>query len=155
MKCPWQSDIALAAGGDLPEGAVGGHLAACAECAALYNDLLLVCAELGGVAPGMSVHAEVMARVRLRSRPRWHWHVAAAAGLLIGLFAVTLKLREQRPQPTISLVQPEAPALEFTKTAAVQPVKRRHADKPKRSAEAAVVKLVTDDPNIVIYLVAD
>jgi anti-sigma factor RsiW len=160
-------EIALYAGGDLPveEAAeIERHIAGCEECRELLGVYAASRAELAETAADVdefavsAVRHRVMAKLRA---PRRRFIpvfasaavTVAAAALVIGIFAPrrhvdTMNL--QPPAPAVAHVSiPNHPATERT---AVVPHARARRAGPE---EPTVVWLETDDPNIVIYWIAD
>ncbi|HLY19793.1 MAG TPA: zf-HC2 domain-containing protein [Bryobacteraceae bacterium] len=167
MNCKkWESDIALYAGGDLPDGhlqPVEQHLAGCADCRALVEDLRTGQALLAALRDEPLDDAMV-ARVRYRvlsqvSAPRQvpvYWKLALAAALIL---AVALAWPRRR-QPPKAAPAPRAAAVNLP-AAKIVPVRHRVVRHRRRRAPAAqpgpplLVQFVTDDPNIVIYWLVD
>jgi anti-sigma factor RsiW len=162
----WEERAALAAGGDLPpaEAAdVERHLAHCPGCRKFAADLrasldLLREAHAEPIAPAAftAVRARVMERLERRRRRVWLY--AAAAVLLL---AVALYFAPRRPPaPVVVAVVPPAP-VPIPLVAAPAPASRRprpvrhpkpHPARPLvTEAGPEMVRLMTDDPNVVIY----
>jgi anti-sigma factor RsiW len=176
MTCKdWEERIALHAGGDLParEAAeLEAHLAACAECrgvAAAYGAGIELLREAHREAIAEAHYAAVRARVlaELRRPRRPVWRRIWVCGLVAAAAAVVLMLLP-RPVHTparleIEVIRPAAPHIEEARSVAparvVHPrraVARATASEPeKRPSEPLVVKLLTDDPNVVNYWIAD
>jgi anti-sigma factor RsiW len=175
MNCSdWEERVALHAGGDLPpaEAAeVERHLRECAACQVLASGFeqslaLLREAHNEPLAPAhfSAVRARVVAELEQKRRPLWAWAwsfgLAAAAVALL----VTLALRPGRtPERRAPVVAVNHPPVVVAHEPAVAPpphprVARRAArpivpDAP--DPEPLIVKLQTDDPNVVIYWIAD
>ena len=176
MNCrDWEERIALHAGGDLPpaEAAeVERHLRECAGCQMLASGLkqslaLLKEAHDEPLAPAhfSAVRARVVAELEQKRRPLWAWAwsfgLAAAAVALL----VTLALRPGRtPERRAPVVAVNHPPVVVARGSVVPPppphprVARRVVrpivpDAP--DPEPLIVKLQTDDPNVVIYWIAD
>ena len=171
--------IALHAGGDLnPEeaAAVEQHLDGCDACRALaaeLRDCQTVLNELGAEVPGEAVYGSLLARLSAASalQRRWTWALAAAAAVLLGLAGSVWQYAErQRPGAThleiarATLPVPRAPEVKkaVTMPAATSDrpktrVRRARARKPefRQDAEPLVMKLLTDDPNVVIYWIVE
>lgn len=169
MNCAdWEERIALYAGGDAgpaEAAAVEQHLTECAACRAFAAEVRQSMETLGD-ADLAAVRAGVLAEIAAahRARRRWIWAgamaaVAAAAALVIILAAPIAK---PAPVPMVHLQLPPAPVMQMPEIAPVrraavvrvrhrtrQPAAIRPAMQPK--AQPLVVKLVTDDPNVVIY----
>jgi anti-sigma factor RsiW len=164
MTCSeYEELIALWAGGDLPDeetARVQAHMEVCEACgafAAEMRDCRAALAELRG-APAMSVRAAVMARIAESGRHRMWWWKPAAVACAAGLagFAVWVQgLDTSIPAPPAApMVRAAVPAhgLEFTPRPVrnVRPAPRREPEPPE-AEETFTVKLMTDDPDIVIY----
>lgn len=155
-----ERELALYAGGDLCDAAgLERHLDECARCRRYVDGLRALLAELAaGAAPSTPpIAVTVMRRIRAR---RYGWAAfgatAAAAAVLIAVQIAALS----RPVPAISLAlrPPAAPVVTAARHAApAAAVKPRLARRtvPARPSEPVVVKLVTDDPNVVIYWLTD
>ncbi len=176
MNCvDWEERISLYAGGDLgdlPRLEVEKHLAECAGCQVFASGLkqsLEWARQVHSEEPAPAHYAAVRARVisQLRSRRRrvWTW---SAAALAAAAFAVLVAARLSIPQgavpppPQVALAHPPAPEL----AARPQPSSRRPVSVPAQAAarprrrilapsEPLVVKLVTDNPDVVIYWIVD
>jgi len=164
MSCPrYENQIALYAGGDLPgpeAEELKHHLARCPACAALLEDLrenVVLMTELSGHAIAESEY------VALRAiRPRQWWKVAAAAALfLVALGGIALKVQpEVAPPPALAQVRqwappPQAPEVRKTVRAPVPVVAREPEQTAKTASEPMVVKLLTSDPDVVIYWIVE
>ena len=180
MNCAeWEERIALYCGGDLAPAearAVEAHLAGCGDCRAFESGLR---ESLGALheahaeplaeAHFTALRARVLDQLAAGYRPwrRWAWSGAALASAAVVLVLAVLPRRAER-QPVPAFVERSAAAVSHAVpapiAAAAAPVKpglRRPLIPAKahlvRSAPAAppaqplVVKLVTDDPNVVIY----
>jgi len=170
MTCSdWEARIALYSGGDLAfeEGAeVERHLAGCAGCREFRQGLEETLALMRAVHAGplasadySAVRAGVLERIDRRRRHAWAlvWAGGLAAAMALGLLFFV-----PRPRP----VEPLQFAL--TPPAASPPV-RTEMPAPRRrrvrrthpgpaiapASEPFVVKLVTDDPDVVIYWIVD
>lgn len=175
MSCSkFETDIALYAGGDLPAGRIArveSHLAECAECRALADELRAVVTGLGDepLADAMvaGVHQRVMAELGRASfsRPsRLYWKLALAAALLLGAVLLwprhwtkhapgALTARVEQSPITPHITPHIAPAN-------IVPVRhrvvRRHRHPPvAQPGPPLLVQFVTDNPNIVIYWLID
>jgi len=181
----WEERIALYLGGDLPaaEAAeVERHIADCAGCQVFASGLrrsLELLREAHGQpladAHFAAVRARVMAEIG-RGRARW-WRVAVAWGLAAAAVVLVILLAgrvgrtppQMRP-PVVATVRPAPvnPDAKIEETPLVKPVHqarhghprvRPHPHQPERvleaKAEPLLVKLVTDDPDVVIYWIAE
>lgn len=180
MNCAnWEERIALYEGGDLaPDEAaeVGRHLAGCAGCqvfaSGIRQSLALLReahAEPLDASAFAAVRARVIGELERRPAPRW-WLVlgaACAAALVVAMFAVRAT---PPPKPAVAFRTEPPPRVEIPR-----PVEATHAPPPavvvrvhhrhprphsaeetqKAETQPLVVKMVTDDPNIVIYWIAD
>jgi len=181
MNCAeWEERIALYYGGDLPADetrAVEAHLADCAGCrlfAGGMKDALTVLQQahadpLAG-AHFAFVRARVLSRLagERRGRRRWAWMYGAAAMAAAALL-LAAGLWPRRPQrnaapriaPPVAAVSRPAPPEIHAAAVRIQRHPRRHfaaakahvapAGPAAQPAKPLVVKLVTDDPNVVIY----
>ena len=177
MNCSdWEERIALHAGGDLPpaEAAeVERHLRECAGCQVLASELQQSLAwlkeEHDEPLPGahfLAVRARVVAERENQRRPLWRraWGYGLAAVAVVALL-VMLALRPGRTPVvavrtnrslTVAALSPPAVrepvvAPQPHRRVARRVVKREPAPQP----EPLIVKLQTDDPNVVIYWIAD
>lgn len=179
MNCrDWEERIALYAGGDLgpqESSAVERHLEGCGECRGfaqgIADSLALVrAAHEEPIAAGhyAGVRAAVLDRLAREPRPwrRWLWAPALAAGLAVaGLFLTVRPVEKPKPNVYMAAMLPpvELPAVPVRPAEPVaQPVpvrrprpRRTVAPKPPEPVEPLVVKLITNDPDVVIYWIAD
>jgi len=174
MHCTdWEECIALHVGGDLPAAeaaAVERHLAACAECQALWSGMKKSLELLQGVhaeelpqASYTAVRARVLAELEGRRawwRSGWVYGVAAAAVALLVVLAVWPG-RRVMPLPRIAVAGPPAPAV-MAVAARREVVTSRgrrkrlpHQPHQQELRQPLLVRLVSDDPNVVIYWIAD
>ncbi|HYW42751.1 MAG TPA: zf-HC2 domain-containing protein [Bryobacteraceae bacterium] len=179
MNCrDWEERLALYAGDDLApaeRAAVERHLGECAGCQVFLSglkagiDTLREAHEDGpSEAHLAAVRARVLADLRHRRRSRaWAWAVATVAAVLLLLVAVRPGRKEAPPVPVVAVSRPPAP-VEIERPRPRQPVRRvRHvvarnrvrtpllaSPPPNEPAEPLVVKLITDDPDVVIYLIS-
>lgn len=174
MNCRnWEERIALYIEGDLPAGQATEaerHLAECAECrefaATLKGDLSILRAahsEPIEAARFAAVRARVLDRIQRQRRPAWWLPWVAVPLAAAAMLFVTFRPRPVEPLPVaLSLppapqIQPVEPAAEPTAPPAPPRRPRRIRPKlnPRRPPEPLMVKLVTDDPNVVIYWIAN
>ncbi len=176
MTCKdWEERIALHAGGDLPAAEAAEletHLAACDECrgaAGMYGAGIELLREAHrepiAEAHYAAVRARVLAELRQERRPVWRWiwvgglaAVAVAAVLMLWPTPVhtpeRIEMAAIRPAaPHIEAPRPVAPARVVHPRRAV--ARATVSEPKKRPSEPLVVKLLTDDPNVVIYWIAD
>ena len=175
MNCrDWEERIALHAGGDLPSAEaaeVERHLRECAGCQVLASGLkqnlvLLKEAHDEPLAPVhfSAVRARVMAELEQKRRPLWAWAwsfgLAAAAVALLVTLALRPGRTPERRAPVVAVNHP--PVVVVHEPAVPPPPHRRVARRVVRpivpdapDPEPLIVKLQTDDPNVVIYWIAD
>src|SRR5215475_9513387 len=185
MNCKHsENDLALYVEGDLPDAKakeVGVHLQACTACRQVLSELSgsqalfkSIRQETVSAAELADLRVRVMERVAVqRPKPFWGRWVYALAGAAFAIVIVAGVLsreghRDEKsvkvvelvpPPPTVRAVVP--PAKGETHNPVKVDVKRRARKKviqPKVSAEPPaqmMVKLQTDDPNIVIYWLFD
>ena len=166
MNCrDWEEKVALYAGGDVAPG-VEEHLTGCAGCQELANGLresLGLLREAHGEAVDeahlAAVRARVLSKLQRGGRPWWVWAMAAAAVLVVVGVAV-------RPRPVV-VVAPVArvetpvivPRVENTAPAAGRSARATRARVAPAVAvergEPLMVKLITDDPDVIIYWISD
>jgi hypothetical protein len=138
------------------------HLAECVECRELAADLRAnadAFREMTAM-PMPSVSGEVLAQVRAqntrRQVARWGWALAAAAAMLIVFMAT-------RPAPVAPLppvvigtrvskeVERQATRSPAPQVAAVPRKHQRQATRSSAPQETLKVKMLTSDPDVVIY----
>jgi anti-sigma factor RsiW len=180
MNCThWEERIALYAGGDLPaaEAAeVERHLGDCPGCQVFASGLkeslhLLQGIHQEEIAPAhfAAVRARVIAELEGSLRPWWRkaWvyglAAAAAAALILMLAwhpAAPMQPRRmavQAPPPQQIEVTPPAPVV--PRVTKAHHVRRRRtqppAALPAEPGPPIVVKLLTNDPDVVIYWITD
>jgi anti-sigma factor RsiW len=164
MNCfDWEERIALYAGGDLAPAevqAVERHVAECAGCRLLLSGLreslsLVREAHIEGVdaAHFAAVRARVLAELERGPARRWRfgWVYALAAAAVVILVAMW-----PRPEQRMVVAMPPAPAAPAVARAVLPPRHYRRpvvkpVARPEEPAEPMVVKLLTNDPNVVIY----
>lgn len=172
MNCPdWEEKIALVAHGDLPpkEAAEAArHLASCAECREFAEGVRQSIAVLRaaheqpiGETHLCAVRARVLESIGRPPRPAWRW--AWIGGLAAAAVLLVLALQPRPvPPPQVTLALPpvtEAPVV-LPAPPTPRPQPRRpapvhRARKPRSPQEPLMVKLITDDPNVVIYWIAN
>jgi len=164
MSCfEWEERIALYAGGDLPAAeaqAVERHVAECPGCQLLLSGLraslsLVQEAHNEPVEPAhfAAVRARVLAEIERGSARSWRfgwlYAMAAAAVVLVAIWP--------RPERHLALPMPpgpSAPVIARVPERAALPRPRKvvaRLVKPPEPAEPMVVKLLTNDPDVVIY----
>lgn len=169
MSCAkFEERIALHVEGDLgPKEAavVERHLGQCAACCALAEELRESQAALKTLRHqrvGEEIFAELRRSVLVNVRPRTAtWKCAAAAAVLV-IAAAALFLRgPQRPQVGRAILPAAGVQTARSGDVPARPPKRRlqprlaapHVHKP--DPEPLLVKLVTNDPDVVIYWLVD
>jgi hypothetical protein len=168
MSCDqWEERVALYAGSDLAPvdaQAVERHVAGCVDCRAFLDGVRASLAtvrkehaEPVADAHFAAVRARVLGELQRRPAPRWRFAWVCA---LAGAFALLLLAWWPAPEERLVITTPNAPA-----APAVAPVGAKRALRRPRKVEAKaakplvrpepaeplVVKLLTDDPNVVIY----
>jgi anti-sigma factor RsiW len=173
MNCRnWEERIALYAGGDLPpkEAAEAeAHLQDCAGCREFAAELREHAAWMREAHHGLpaaadfaAVRAGVLARLERRRRPVvwglvWGGGFAAAAALVV-LLVHRPPSEPAKPVPPVAVVKPPIQTVENPLPRPVRRRRRAHAFRPKETPlppEPLVVKLITDDPDVVIYWIVD
>jgi hypothetical protein len=174
MNCEQARELAaLAASGDLTPmelSTLESHTADCSECGAEAAAFEELCGQLSAMredAPGhvySAVRARVAAEILDRNRSRWFamWPVFAAVVTCALVLAIVLLRREspqvERPSPPASV---EVAAAQIAPPDVFAPwPKRRVRRTAARVAtpvpdEPLVVHMFTDDPDVVIYWIAD
>jgi hypothetical protein len=151
MTCP-ECQLLLAQNEIDPE--VDAHLAGCAGCRSLA-------AELQANAHAMSAMGEEIfpaAPVQFRpAYPWWRW-TSAAAAVIITLGAAWLASRPAKPPHVASIdvkVTGVAPKAEVPYVKAEIPTRLTPAIIPVGNTEPLRVKMLTPDPDVVIYWLVD
>jgi len=184
MSCKdWEERIALHAGGDLAReeaAAVERHLAECAQCretAAAYGwslDLLREThREAMPEAHFAAVRARVLAELGRDRQPVWRrpWAWVLAGAVAAALVALVFAPGRQQPAPRTATARPAAPAIKPAvseppaRPAPVARVARVRSSRRKPvvvrpiengpPGEPLLIKLYTDDPDVIIYWIAD
>ena len=158
MTCPeWELEIA----GESERPELVAHLAGCEHCSAFAREIEQDRATLASLAPPTAALGQVRVRVmsELHSRRRrsaYLWWAAAAACL--GALSFGLLLRPSAPENLgVVIAAPKAP------DSALAPVRiAPHPHRPRAGAALArsapqpiIIKMLTDDPNIVIIWLVD
>ena len=175
MNCQiFEPLIALYVEGDLPERdvpRVEAHIATCADCRDLLEDLRSSQAALktlGSEAVDRAlltaVRAGVLSRIDNRRRLVWPWVAAATAALALLALCLAPSGRpapERRPAVIAQapLSPQPAPEVEAAVSRAAPPARSRRRRRPAPdkapATEQLVVKMLTDDPDIVIIWLVD
>jgi len=174
MNCShWEERIALRAGGDLPPAEaveVERHLRECAGCQVLASGLNQSLALLKeahheplAAAHFSAVRARVVAELA-QGRPLWQgaWGYGLAAAVVALLVMLALRPGEtpERRTPVVAASYPPVIAVREPATPPRRSIARRKASRAPApqvvpAPEPLIVKLQTDDPNVVIYWIAD
>jgi hypothetical protein len=175
MHCKnWEERVALHVGGDLAAADAAGverHLAECAACQVFWSEMkesleMLQGAHAEALTPGIykAVRERVMGHLEsdLASRNVW-WRsawvmrltpVAMAAAVVMVLANWPGPRMEMPPLRVVAVIPPAlataSPALQ-ARQARGQP----HKQAGKIARQPLMVRLVTDDPNVIIYWIAD
>ena len=181
MNCSiWEERIALYAGSDLTAAEaseVERHVGDCAGCQVLLSGLresleLLreTHAEPVAEAHFAAVRARVLSELERESKPLWRrpWVYAMVAAAMLLLVAVRPKdpkeekrIEVVQPAPVAPVAQveaepvPERPAQPPHRKRRPQPAPVAIAVKAEQPAEPLVVKLLTNDPDVIIYWITD
>jgi len=170
MNCAnWEERIALYAGGELAAAKaaeVERHLAECAGCQVFASGLkgsmsLVREAHQDAIdaAHFAAVRSRVLAQLEHERRPVWRrawvYGIVAVAAALVVAFAVRPSRRVVPRPPEAAMVRPPAPAVART-ALPPRPVRVRRKPRPKAApAEQVLVRLVTDNPDVVIYWISE
>jgi len=162
--------IALHVSGDLETGAaaeVDEHLARCLACRTLAAELKANRESMIGLPVGEireADYAELRARLdesrrRERALRRWALAAAVSAAVLGGSALVRFLDPARHPAPAAARVETPAPVERAVRVPAPPPMTvARKPAAPRKTPEAGeplVVKIVTDDPDIVIVWLVD
>jgi len=145
MTC---QECELGLGDDRMTAAIAGHLRACPACSQLFEDLK------ANAEAFQSMSAEPMPSVNVKmkvGRPVWPaaigtFALAAAAAVAIMFIAPT---HEEKLPPVHYALAPMK--FEIPPMRAAVPLHRAVARKPTTATQQLMVKMLTDDPNVVIY----
>jgi anti-sigma factor RsiW len=176
MNCAnWEERVALYAGGDLPPAdaeSVARHLGECAACRKFAVDLqgsLELLREAHDEQPALADYAAVRARViaNIQNAPSPWWRrvwvygsAMAAAALVLLLLAPDRNTPVLPPLPVPQAVIAAAP-LETSRPVVLKAAHHKPHVRPRplvarsEPGQPIVVKLVTDDPDVVIYWITD
>lgn len=172
MNCEqWEMSIALAVEGDLPEAEAAElrlHLETCAGCRQFAAEMKASQEALHSLAeeslPFLAVRQRVMAQVAPRRRPMGRlWGLAAVAAVIVVMLGVRFAGRQEVPAPPPVRVAVAPPRIDVPPAAPVPPVRQvvrpvRHVNRPApvpAATEPLVVKMLTPDPDVVIYWLVD
>jgi hypothetical protein len=157
MTCQeWELEIAGES--DRPE--LAAHLAGCEHCRAFAREMEADRAALASLAPPAAalrgVRIRVMSHLHARRRrTAYLWWAAAVACLAALAFGL---LVQPRAPETLAVVvaAPKAPQPAFAPVShASRPHRKRAAALARSAPEPTVIKIFTDDPNVVIIWLVD
>ncbi len=167
MTCPeWEARIALAVEGDAPAGEVEAHLAACEGCREFARELRLSQAAFKelrdepveqAVLDGIRGRAMAAIAAAPRPRVRWWWWLAPAAVAVAILLMGIMRVPEPPRAPVVAAVG-QLPELRraLSPPPAGRPERPPQAKGlPHRPLEPLLMKIVTDDPDVVIYWIVE
>lgn len=177
MNCQeWEERIALYAAGDAAAGEVADierHIAGCAACQVFWSDLKqnlewLREAHQEPVAPAhyAAVRARVVAQLEKEHVPRWKqvwvYGLGIAAVAVVVMMATVARWHAEPPR--VAMVAPATvveKAADAVQRAGGRPVGLPHREVGRRKRlphgqpETLLVKLETDNPDVVIYWIAE
>jgi anti-sigma factor RsiW len=167
MSChKYQKMTALHVAGDLPEAKVPRleeHLGGCPACRSLAEELRASQSALEALrgepveeAALEQVRQRVLARLAAEGQPRRHfgWAYALAAGLavVVAVWSVSHRPAPEVPQRAVVAAPREArPGPVAKNKTGVLPHRAPRVKRPAPAAEPLLVKLITDDPEVIIY----
>ncbi len=145
MNCAdWEERIALYSSGDLAPVEVEGHLANCPGCRLFLEEL-----EANGTALAMLREQPLIVRNRPAKILRW---LPYAAAIALAFGAGELWKPETVPPPPAVRTAVDAPRFGPMPRPVIRAV--RHVKRPEKH-EPIVVKMLTADPDVIIYWVTD
>jgi hypothetical protein len=160
MSCSeWKDRIAAGAGAE--------HLATCTNCRTWVDDLekdlmLLRLAHEDALDPAhfRALRAHVLDQVRReRGAPVWRWIPLAAAAALVALLLVwprqTTPVRLPPPAPRARTADAPPPQVAEVPRRAQARVRRARRPLTRHPVTPLVVKMLTDDPDVVVYWILD
>lgn len=177
-----EHDLALYVEGDLSRtkaGELDRHLLSCAACRQSVEELRESQSLFRGIRQDVvrpaalaEVRTQVFARVAvLRMKPSWgRWVYALAGAVFVVAVMVSVFARIPRPRQEAKAVVPAAvraapvivqpvvpvvPKAERVRVAHRSAVKKRQAKPAPEPPQEIMVKLLTDDPTVVIYWLVD
>jgi len=170
MNClDWEQEIA----GESESVALVEHLRVCGQCREFADELERNRAALQAVAIHPAAFDAVRLRVsdEIRAKKRrgawWAWSAVAAAACVAVLCASIVLQNWKKPAPpTPVIAAKDPPKIEWT-PAPMQPVARAHQRVPHKfgpvtasagpahKPEPLVVKMLTNDPNVIIIWLVD
>lgn len=147
------------ASGETEDPAVAGHISVCSRCREFAHELEENTATLRSLEPDAAAYTALRARVMSAVQPRrrfaWLWAAAAiTAAASVALIWVTAPLRvpEAAPPAAVRFRIPAPPPVIAAKAVVTRrkaPV-RRPVPQPLQA-----IKILTDDPNVVIIWLVD
>ncbi len=158
MKC--QECELLLAGGEM-EGSVEEHLLGCAGCRAFREDLRANTVALNSLRDDELPAVRTPERTPAISRPVMPWMSAAAAAALLVLIAHQASqwrpIVETPPRPRVATEAVTVTAEPTPGPASKLPVLRKaeRAVRSPPSEEPVLVKMLTPDPDVVVYWLVD
>jgi anti-sigma factor RsiW len=179
MNCrDWEERLALYAGGDLPHDEavqVERHLGECPGCQMFASGLkesqeLIQELHREPLAPAhfARVRAQVLAQLEREQRPFWRrgwaFGFAAVAVATLVMLAVRPAHKPVPRPPEVAVGHPPAPVLPepasilghaTTVANRQQRPPRRFARAKAQPGEPVLIRMVSDDPDVVIYWIAD
>lgn len=170
MNCTdWEERLTLYGGGDLaPEqvAEVEKHLAECAGCQMFASGLKSSMEVLQGAhqdvpaeAHFAAVRARVLAQLERERRPLWRrawvYGIAALAAAVLTVVAVRPSRWVVEPLPEVTILHaPAAPEVYPMPPRPQQVARVAHRSRVK-PGEPLMVKLITDNPDVVIYWISE
>jgi soluble lytic murein transglycosylase-like protein len=166
-NCPdWEQDI----GGESESAGLEEHLRACGGCQEFAQELEKNRAALRELPIQPAAFAAVRQRVlsEIESKKRrtmwWTWSAAAAAACVAILcVSYVLPRLEDPAAPAVVALKRDPPKIEWTPRPVAHRVRRPHSSgwsraqaTPARKTEPlAVIKMLTNDPNVIIIWLVD
>jgi hypothetical protein len=140
MTCQ-ECEVKLGMGED-----AGEHLASCAECRWLAEELRRNAVAL----------REMRAQTPRSPAVRWEWAMAAAAAIVMGIFVWKPTHVERLPIMAAHGAAPQLQQLSSPAPVAQGRARRvKHIEKKQIPTEPLRVKMFTSDPDVVIYWIVD
>jgi hypothetical protein len=165
-NCPdWEQDI----GGESESAGLEEHLRACGRCQEFAQELEKNRAALREFTIQPAAFAAVRQRVlsEIESRKRrtmwWTWSTAAAAACVAILcVSYVLPRLEDPAAPTVLALRKDPPKIEWTPRLVAHRVRphssgwsRAQAMPARKTEPLAVIKMLTNDPNVIIIWLVD
>ena len=161
MKC-WEWEVQIAS--EVESAALQAHMLQCSGCRQFAAEIAANREALGTLAVDPDalgvVRNRVMAELRAPRRAQigWIWPAAVAAclAILCGSLALSRFSIPAPPKPVIALARPPI----FPRIMAARPQKnsihrRRQPMVARARTQPLVIKMLTDDPDVVIIWIAD